>query len=298
MNLEQFTSQLYWVVMAFLVVNLMQRKHTATAGKKRAATLIMASIALLLNLFFALILTYGLPAWTIAAAAAAMAIVVYLLRSRLFIFRLKCVSCGKTLSFNDVIYHDDNLCSDCRKELEPEPEEIEEEQSDEIEPKVADDVSQIDWDLWEPTETAVICYVFSQGKVMLIHKKKGLGNGLVNAPGGRIEEEETASEAAVRETEEETGITPVDIRQVGILNFQFRDGYALKGYVFFADSYTGTMTETDEADPFWVPVDQIPYEKMWEDDALWLPRTMNGEIIEGRFIFDDRSMISEQILQR
>jgi hypothetical protein len=37
---------------------------------------------------------------------------------------------------------------------------------------------------------------------------------------------------------------------------------------------------------------------MWEDDALWLPRTMNGEIIEGRFIFDDRSMISEQILQR
>jgi 8-oxo-dGTP diphosphatase len=300
MNLERFTSQLYWVVMAFLLVNLMQRKHINTGGKKRTATLIMASITLLLNLFFALILTYELPSWTIAISVIVTAGVIYLLRKRLFIFTLRCSSCGTRLTFNDVIYHDDNLCQSCRKELNGEEEdEPEDEPAEEaLLPERATDVNDIDWDTWEPVETAVICYVFSEGKVMLINKKTGLGNGLINAPGGRIEEDETASEAAVRETEEETGITPEQIRQVGILNFQFTDGYSLKGYVFFSDSFTGEMKETDEADPFWVPVEQIPYDRMWEDDAIWLPKALAGITFEGRFIFDQRSMVSYEVIER
>ncbi len=164
-------------------------------------------------------------------------------------------------------------------------------------PADARSVEEIDWDLWEPTETAVICYIFHEGKVLLINKKTGLGNGMVNAPGGRIEELETAREAAIRETIEETGITPLNLREVGILDFQFIDGYALKGYVFFADDYTGELTETDEADPFWVDETAIPYEQMWEDDQLWLPKAIAGSYVIGRFIFDDRTMLSSSVTE-
>ena len=45
-------------------------------------------------------------------------------------------------------------------------------------------------------------------------KKRGLGEGYFNAPGGHIEEAETAMEAAVRETKEETGVDITDTEKL------------------------------------------------------------------------------------
>ncbi|RKX74483.1 MAG: NUDIX hydrolase, partial [Spirochaetes bacterium] len=55
---------------------------------------------------------------------------------------------------------------------------------------------------WKPVEEAVLCFIRDrkEEKVLLIHKKTGLGAGLINAPGGRIDPGETPEEAAVRET--------------------------------------------------------------------------------------------------
>ena len=53
------------------------------------------------------------------------------------------------------------------------------------------DVKDINWELWQPEKHAVITYIFSGDKVLLIHKKRGLGAGKVNAPGGHIEPGET-----------------------------------------------------------------------------------------------------------
>lgn len=304
MILEKITGELYWIILAVLFLNILQRKHHHKATKKRTATLIIAVLVLVLNMFLALIIQFELPQWLGVPSLIITLIIGYYFKDKIFIFKFRCAECGERLTFNDIFYNDDNLCESCRRRLHPEqypdePEEIEESAETVIDRyKDARDVKEIDWDLWEPKEKAVICYIFQDGKVLLINKKTGLGSGLVNAPGGRIEDSETASEAAVRETVEETGLTPQNLKEVGVLNFQFIDGYSLKGYVFFADSCTGTMTETDEADPFWVSVEDIPYDRMWEDDALWLPKTIAGTYIEGRFIFDDRTMLSNEILER
>jgi 8-oxo-dGTP diphosphatase len=102
-------------------------------------------------------------------------------------------------------------------------------------------------------------------------------------------------DAAVRETQEETGLTPLHLKEVGQLSFIFKDGYSLKGIVYFSDDYTGEMIETDEADPFWQAADNIPYDKMWEDDKLWLPLAIRGKYVKGHFIFDGDKMISQEI---
>ena len=34
-------------------------------------------------------------------------------------------------------------------------------------------------------------------------------------------------------------------------------------------------------------MDEIPYDKMWEDDALWLPLVLAGECILGDFVFEN-----------
>ncbi len=157
------------------------------------------------------------------------------------------------------------------------------------------DVNEINWTKWTADEEAVITYIFQEDSVLLMYKKRGLGAGKVNAPGGHIEQGETALEAAVRETEEEVGLTPLNLTEAGTLYFQFTGGLKLKGTVFTSYSYTGVLTETDEADPFWISIGEIPYDKMWEDDLLWLPQVISGKKIVGKFIFNEDKMISHSL---
>jgi len=156
-------------------------------------------------------------------------------------------------------------------------------------------VSAINWDKWKPTEDAVITYIKKEDKVLLIHKKTGLGAGKVNAPGGHIEDGETALQAAVRETTEEVGLITENLKYSGELYFHFIDGLRLKGTVYLCSDFRGELIETDEALPFWCSIDEIPWEKMWEDDIHWLPRALEGETFRGRFIFENETMLDMDI---
>jgi 8-oxo-dGTP diphosphatase len=153
----------------------------------------------------------------------------------------------------------------------------------------------LDWVRWKPQDQATLVFVVLDDRVLLIHKKRGLGAGKVNGPGGRIERGETAEACARRELEEELHITPVGLVALGELLFQFVDGYGLRCTVFRASGYVGDPVETDEAKPFVVPVSGIPYERMWADDALWLPFVLRGERFRGRFVFDRDSMLDHEV---
>ena len=152
-----------------------------------------------------------------------------------------------------------------------------------------------EWLGWEPQQRAVLCFITHAGRVLLIHKKRGLGAGKINAPGGKIEPGETAIAAAVRETEEEIGVTPFDLHERGHLHFQFTDGFALHCTVFVAARCEGEPIETDEATPFWRSMDDIPYGEMWADDRHWLPQLLEGEFITGYFKFDDEVMLTKYV---
>ncbi len=145
---------------------------------------------------------------------------------------------------------------------------------------------EVDWSAWRPRDRAVLAFVRSGGRLLLIHKKRGLGAGKVNAPGGRIEAGETALQAAVRETREEVGVTPLDLREAGTLAFAFSDGYSLHCTVFAAAACRGTPVETDEAAPFWCPETEIPYGRMWMDDRLWIPLFLAGRRFDAWFVFE------------
>jgi len=156
-------------------------------------------------------------------------------------------------------------------------------------------VSDIDWDAWTPTEKATLLFVVKDGQVLLIHKKRGLGAGKINGPGGRLEPGETPEEAAIREVQEELLVTPLNARRCGELKFQFVDGYSIHGYVFRADDCEGRPTETDEADPIWISLDQIPYDRMWADDRIWMPLMLEETPFEGHFIFDGDHMLDYEL---
>ena len=147
----------------------------------------------------------------------------------------------------------------------------------------------IHWPTWQPDEHATLCFVIRGDEILLIRKKRGLGAGKINGPGGRLEGDETPLECAIRETQEELGVTPTGVEACGELRFQFTDGYALHGYVFRARDCMGKAIETDEALPLWTQTDAVPYDEMWEDDRLWIPLMFAGRRFEGRFLFDSQS---------
>ena len=82
-------------------------------------------------------------------------------------------------------------------------------------------LDDIDWTQWQPQQRATLLYVMCDGQILLIRKKRGLGAGKINGPGGRIEDGESAIECAVRETEEEVGIRACNVAERGHMRFQF-----------------------------------------------------------------------------
>lgn len=134
--------------------------------------------------------------------------------------------------------------------------------------------------------------------MLLIEKHRGLGRGKVNGPGGRLEPGETPRRAAVREVEEEIRIHPLGVRPLGELWFQFTDGHSIRVFVFRADDYRGEPGPTEEATPFWADLEAIPYDRMWEDDAVWLPLLLRGEPFFGRFRFEGDRMLEHRLEPR
>ncbi len=156
-------------------------------------------------------------------------------------------------------------------------------------------LADVDWPGWRARDPATLVFVVERGRMLLIRKKRGLGAGKINGPGGRFESGETARECALREVREELCITPLDLEPVGENRFQFVDGYSIHVHVFRAGSYRGRPRETEEAVPLWFGLDEIPYHEMWEDDRLWVPRLLDGTWFSGRFLFDGDHMLDHAL---
>ena len=156
-------------------------------------------------------------------------------------------------------------------------------------------VADVDWAAWEPSIRATLLFVIVDDRVLLIHKQRGIGAGLINGPGGKIDPGETPVEAATRETHEETGILATRVREAGEMRFEFVDGMRMHVTIFRADGFVGEPTVTDEAIPEWFPIDAVPFDRMWADDELWFPHLLAGERFSGRSTFDGEQLLDAEI---
>ena len=146
--------------------------------------------------------------------------------------------------------------------------------------------SPIDWGQWTPEMRATLMFIRDGNEVLLMRKLRGIGAGKINAPGGKIEPGETPLEGAIRETQEELLVTPLEPRKMGELFFAMSDLPDIFVHVFMAKAFSGKAGETEEALPRWTRISEIPYDMMWEDDEHWLPRMLEGETFRGYFYFE------------
>lgn len=131
--------------------------------------------------------------------------------------------------------------------------------------------------------------MIKDGKILLDEKKKGFGKGKLNGPGGKIEPGETPEQGMIRETREEVGITPKKYKEMGTVEFvEWYKGEEQNVifYLYVATEYEGKLKESDELKPYWFDLDNIPYDKMFEDDSYWMPIVLEGNKIQAFFEYD------------
>lgn len=144
-----------------------------------------------------------------------------------------------------------------------------------------------------------LCFVIDQDKqcLLMIYKKRGQGAGKWNVPGGKLQGNETALAACIRETKEETGLTPVTPRQVGELDFYFKAGNSWDNhcFVFIAENFSGDLVaENEECRAEWVPLDKIPFDKMWDSDKRWVPNVFGGKKFHFAYTFGADEVVVEE----
>lgn len=155
---------------------------------------------------------------------------------------------------------------------------------------------KIDWSAWNADIPATLMFIIQDDKILLIEKLTGIGEGKINGPGGKIDAGETPLQAVIRECQEELHITPTNPTKGGELWFDMNHIPNIHCHVYFATEFTGTPTSTREANPLWTKIEDIPYHKMWEDDQYWLPQAIKGQLFNGKFVFDQESIISKDVV--
>ncbi len=143
-----------------------------------------------------------------------------------------------------------------------------------------------------------LCIVRQNDRVLLGMKKRGFGQGRFNGFGGKVHEGETIETAARREITEEAGIEVINLEKLGIIKFEFEGSpEILEVHIFCSDEFIGNPTESEEMEPQWFNVDEIPFEKMWPDDIHWFPLFLSKKKFVGKFLFGKEDSILNMTLR-
>ncbi len=135
--------------------------------------------------------------------------------------------------------------------------------------------------------------------ICLAMKKRGFGMGRYNGVGGKLEDRESVEDAIKRETHEEIHVVVDSIDKCAELTFTFSNNGAWNQlvHVFFATTWEGIPQESEEMNPKWFNVADIPYKEMWPDDIFWLPSVLNGKYVKAAFTFGEGDVIEQQYVE-
>jgi len=129
--------------------------------------------------------------------------------------------------------------------------------------------------VWTSRKILTLAFVEDDGdRILLGLKKRGLGQGLWNGFGGKVEPGESIIRGAIRELKEESGldVDEKDLRPTAVMHFPFvGESEVLEVHIFRTSTFTGEVQESEEMLPKWWPKDELPFQLMWPDDRVWFP---------------------------
>jgi ADP-ribose pyrophosphatase YjhB (NUDIX family) len=138
-----------------------------------------------------------------------------------------------------------------------------------------------------------LLFLLKDNQILLAMKKRGFGVGKWNGVGGKPKDNEDILDTAIRETQEEINVTPENFSHVATINFHFKNKpeWDQQVLVFTTHEWKGEPSESEEMNPKWFNINNLPFESMWADDPFWLPQILSGKKINASFTFGDNDII-------
>lgn len=108
--------------------------------------------------------------------------------------------------------------------------------------------------------------VLKDNQVLLVQEgeKSSHLTGVYNTPAGRIEEDETPIQAAVRELQEESGLIATEADLVELpkkytADIKRKSGETVRFYhtVFYCKKFDGSLKTGEDVTPMWVEIDKV-----------------------------------------
>ena len=107
----------------------------------------------------------------------------------------------------------------------------------------------------ENVELTVLCLITDGQKMLLQNRAKKDWRGYT-LPGGHVEPGESFVDAVIREMKEETGLTVLRPRLVGVKQFPIPEGRYVV-LLFRATGFKGALRSSEEGAMEWVPRDRL-----------------------------------------
>lgn len=143
----------------------------------------------------------------------------------------------------------------------------------------------------ERVELTVLCLVTDGDKILLQDRVKSDWQGYT-LPGGHVERGESFVDAVVREMREETGLTVIEPRLVGVKQFPIEGGRYIV-FLFKADKFTGELVSSDEGRMEWIGREDISRINAVSDLEELLRVMVSPELTEFQYTVDgDRWSVS------
>ncbi len=126
-------------------------------------------------------------------------------------------------------------------------------------------------------KNTTLIYLEQDQKYLMLHRTKkenDINHDKWIGVGGKMEENESPEEGAIREILEETGLTvlPENLHYRGLVTFVSDQSEGEYMHLFTAEQFSGTRKDCNEGDLCWVPKEKVLSLPTWEGDQLFLNR--------------------------
>lgn len=118
-----------------------------------------------------------------------------------------------------------------------------------------------------------LCYIERGHQYLMLHrtkKKNDCNQDKWLGVGGHFEPGETPEQCALREIQEETGLTATEYRYRGIVRFHSDLWESEDMHLFTVTGFSGEIKVCDEGDLEWIDKARLLELTMWEGDRIFL----------------------------
>ena len=134
----------------------------------------------------------------------------------------------------------------------------------------------------ENVELTVLCLIEDGERILLQDRRKEDWKGYA-LPGGHVEPGESFVGAVVREMQEETGLTILDPRLVGVKQFPLENGRYVV-LLFKATRWKGKLVSSEEGRMDWIAYADLPRTKTVDDSDELLKVMNTPELTEFQYL--------------